>query len=649
MDLNRFTEKSQEALQSAHRLAARLHNQQIDVEHLLLGLLDQEHGLALSLLAKAEIPVEALKLRVHRELEKLPRVTGANADNLGITSRLNRLLGQAEEEKKRKDDFVSVEHLLLPMCDDTGPAGRILKEFGVNRARLTSALQAVRGYQRVINQNPEATYEALEHYGRDLTKQAEQGKLDPVIGRDEEIHRVMQVLSRRILNCPLLVGEPGVGKTAIVEGLALRIYHGDVPSKIKKRRIFALDMGALIAGAIHRGEFEGRLKAVLKEVQDSQGQIILFIDELHTVVGAGKAEGAMDAGNLLKPMLARGEIQCIGATTPDECQRQIARPDSLERYFEQVVVKAPGVKDTISILRALKDRYEQYHGVRITDSAVVAAVQLSEKYIFDRFQPEKAISLLDGAAAKVKIERNGEDVPRVLDKVNREIREIEIEHAALQKEKDLASNERMAKLLNELADLKKRQGELHTRWQQEKEAASRLASFHETVERIKLELEKAERDGDYAKAADLKYGQLHSLENQLREEEEKHISNKPQLVNLTVDEEDIKAHLYELLQEQMATEGDGLATYNLAAIRELIKVALSFEELNTVIFDNFKELFDELPPDLLKSERVRLLVDHAQRQRKIGVLLEAIRRANPRVYAEYQPKLSSAKLQDIGV
>ncbi|HYV35455.1 MAG TPA: Clp protease N-terminal domain-containing protein, partial [Gemmataceae bacterium] len=354
MDMNRFTEKSQEALQGAHRLAAKFNHQQIDVEHLLLALLDQERGLTSALLAKAEIPVEAVKLRVHRELEKLPRVTGGG-DNLGITGRLNRLLGQAEEEAKQlKDEYVSVEHLLIPMCDDTGAAGKILKEFGVNRTRLMSVLKSVRGSQRVTTQNPEVTYEALERYGRDLTQLASQGKLDPVIGRDEEIRRVIQVLSRRTKNNPVLIGEPGVGKTAIVEGLSQRIIRGDVPEGLKNKRVVALDMGALIAGAKYRGEFEERLKAVLKEVQESQGAIVLFIDELHTVVGAGKSEGAMDAGNLLKPMLARGELHCIGATTLDEYRKHIEKDAALERRFQPVLVDQPTVEDTISILRGLR-------------------------------------------------------------------------------------------------------------------------------------------------------------------------------------------------------------------------------------------------------------------------------------------------------
>src|SRR5262245_9264478 len=434
MDANRLTEKSQEALQAAHRLAVKLGQQQMDVEHLLMALLDQERGLTAAILNKADVAVDALKVRLHRELEKVPRVSGGSGE-IGITGRLNRLLGQAEEEAKRlKDDYVSVEHMLLALLDDSGAAGKVLKEFGVTRARLMSALQDVRGHQRVTSQNPEATYEALERYGRDLTQLAAQGKLDPVIGRDEEIRRVIQVLSRRTKNNPVLIGEPGVGKTAIVEGLSQRIIRGDVPEGLKNKKIVVLDMGALIAGAKYRGEFEERLKAVLKEVQESQGGIILFIDELHTVVGAGKAEGAMDAGNLLKPMLARGELHCIGATTLDEYRKQIEKDAALERRFQPVMVDQPSVEDTISILRGLRERYEVHHGVRIKDAALVAAAVLSNRYISDRFLPDKAIDLVDEAAAKLRTEIDS--MPTELDEVLRRVMQLEIEREALRKEPD---------------------------------------------------------------------------------------------------------------------------------------------------------------------------------------------------------------------
>jgi ATP-dependent Clp protease ATP-binding subunit ClpB len=540
MDMNRLTEKSQEALHAAHQLASKLNHQQIDAEHLLLALLDQERGLASSLLTKAEVPVEPLKLRVHRELEKLPRVTGSASDNIGVTGRVNRLLGAAEDEaKKMKDDFVSVEHLLLALCDDSGAAGKILKEFGVNRARLLSALQQVRGHQRVTTPNPEATYESLERYGRDLTQLAGQGKLDPVIGRDEEIRRVVQVLSRRTKNNPVLIGEPGVGKTAIVEGLALRIIRGDVPEGLKNKRIVALDMGALIAGAKYRGEFEERLKAVLKEVQESQGTVILFIDELHTVVGAGKAEGAMDAGNLLKPMLARGELHCIGATTLDEYRKHIEKDAALERRFQPVIVDQPSVEDTISILRGLRERYEVHHGVRIKDSALVAAAVLSNRYISDRFLPDKAIDLVDEAGAKLRTEIDS--LPTELDEASRRVMQLEIEREALRKETDSASRDRLQKLEKELADLKAQDHALRSQWQNEKDKVQKLRTIREQIEQTKVEIEQAERQYDLNKAAQLKYGTLAELERRLKAEETQMgaSTTSQRLVKEEVDEEDI--------------------------------------------------------------------------------------------------------------
>ena len=641
MKLDKFTQKSQEAIMDAQHLAGDLNHQSIEPAHLLLALLQQVDGVVPALVTKVAGSVLALREELTQEMDNRPKVYGASGE-IGLARPTSDVLNAAERYAKgMKDDYVSTEHILLGLTESS--EGKRLAQFGLTKDAILKALASIRGSQRVSTQDPEGTYQALEKYGRDLTAEARQGKMDPVIGRDEEIRRVVQILSRRTKNNPALIGDPGVGKTAIVEGLAQRIVNGDVPEGLKRKRLVQLDMGALVAGAKYRGEFEERLKAVLKEITDAAGEIILFVDEMHTVVGAGAAEGAMDAGNMLKPMLARGELHMIGATTIDEYRKHIEKDAALERRFQPVLVEEPNVEDTISILRGLKERYEVHHGVRITDPAVIAASTLSNRYITDRQLPDKAIDLIDEAAARLRTEIDSK--PQALDEVDREIMQLQIERQALQKEKDKASKERLERIEKDLSDLRERSSQLHARWDSEKEAIANLRQIKEQIETTRTEIEQAERRADLETVARLQYGTLRDLETRLAQGEKrlKELQADGAMLKEEVDSEEVAGvvsrwtgipisrllegetekliHMEEGLHERVVGQADALSAVSNAVRRSRAGIQDPNRPIGSFIFlgptgVGKTELARALAEFLFDNERAMVRIDMSEYQEK---------------------------------